>query len=596
MSESTVTLSVIIPVYNAEDTIRETLDSVLGQSLTDIEVICVDDGSRDSSVEIIREYMTRDPRVSLITQQNRYAGVARNAGIEAAKGEYLFFLDADDYVLDYALEAVCAKAEKHDLDCLKFLAMTRDEKEERYVDKRRNNGGMLRVGDYGRLLKAEKDSPLLRVSVTPWSGIYRRAFVQEKHCWFNSLKCVNDRSFWTKVMTNADRIMISRDRVTVHRENQDHSLVGRRAANFDCQIDSVRLTEKQLREDGIPQETTEVIMGQEYQDLVYWYRRFSASSEWETKIMAQIREYLDSEESSYGPLLQERLENMQPPAPPPEEVRPFHNFVPEPVVSVLVPVRGEEELLDRALDSLTNQTLEEMEFLLLDDGSSALCRTVMKEYAAVDRRFRIIDVSDVRDDGQMMNRGLEQAGGEYIGLLESRDFVRNDMYERLLMQARKHRLDLVMSDYTRFRITPDGELQTQSAALFENRNLYYRIMTPEKKRQVLSMPAQSGNGLYCCSLLMEGGNGREGFRDRALAVSRRARFLRTQLYREQAREGEAFIPDGEERQEPEQGLARKLRKKIFAGRELIMEYGMGYTLQYAREKIRMIRETHRQQL
>ena len=116
MSETAVTLSVIIPVYNAENTIPETLDSVLGQSLKEIEVICVDDGSKDGSVNVIREYVARDPRVSLICQQNRFAGTARNAGIAAAKGEYLFFLDADDYVLDYALEAVCAKAVKYKLD------------------------------------------------------------------------------------------------------------------------------------------------------------------------------------------------------------------------------------------------------------------------------------------------------------------------------------------------------------------------------------------------------------------------------------------------------------------------------------------------
>ncbi len=229
MKEKPVILSVIIPVYNAENTIREALDSLLGQSLKEIEVICVDDGSKDRSVDVIREYLKKDPRVSLITQKNQFAGAARNAGIDAAKGEYLFFLDADDYVLDYALEAACAKARKHRLDCLKFLSLTRDEKTGAYVDKRRNSGSMLRPEDFDRLLKVEKDSPLLKISVTPWSGIYRRSFVLEKNCRFNRLRCVNDRSFYNKIMTNAERIMITRDRVTVHRENQDQSLVGRRS-------------------------------------------------------------------------------------------------------------------------------------------------------------------------------------------------------------------------------------------------------------------------------------------------------------------------------------------------------------------------------
>ena len=596
MSETAITLSVIIPVYNAENTIRETLDSVLGQSLKEIEVICVDDGSRDNSVAVIREYMARDPRVSLICQQNRYAGAARNAGIEAAKGEYLFFLDADDYVLDYALEAVCGKAVKHRLDCLKFLAMTRDEKEERYVDKRRNNGGMLKVGDYDRLLKVEKNSPLLRVSVTPWSGIYRRAFVLEKHCRFNHLRCVNDRSFWTKVMTNAERIMVARDRVTVHRENQDHSLVGNRAAHFDCQVESVRLTEKQLLEDGISPEAVEVVMAQEYQDLVFWYRRFSADPERKAEMTRMIREYMDSGESGHIGMLRDRLENMTPPSPPPAEVKPFHDAASAPAVSVLVPVWNSEENLDRALVSLTNQTLEKMEFLLLDAGVPDLCRTVMKEYAAVDRRFRIIDASGVNGYGQLMNRGLDQAKGGYIGILGQNDFAREDMYERLLNQAERLRLDLVQSDFTRFRIAPDGTLETQSGVLFPDGSCYYRTMMPKKKKQVYSMPPQTGNALYRRAFLLEAGirweekpvfrpDGNE-FRDRVLSAARRARFQKVQLYREMAGEGEPFVPDTEMAPAPETGLPRRLLKKYRSVRELVLEYGTGFTVRYMAGKVR----------
>ena len=598
MSETAITLSVIIPVYNAENTIRETLDSVLGQSLKEIEVICVDDGSRDNSVAVIREYMARDPRVSLICQQNRYAVAARNAGIEASKGEYLFFLDADDYVLDYALEAVCGKAVKYRLDCLKFLAMTRDEKEERYVDKRRNNGGMLKVGDYDRLLKVEKNSPLLRVSVTPWSGIYRRAFVLEKHCRFNHLRCVNDRSFWTKVMTNAERIMVARDRVTVHRENQDHSLVGNRAAHFDCQVESVRLTEKQLLEDGISPEAVEVVMAQEYQDLVFWYRRFSADPERKAEMERMIREYMDSGESGHIGMLRDRLENMTPPSPPPAEVKPFHDAVSAPAVSVLVPVWDTEENLDRALVSLTNQTLEGMEFLLLDAGVPDLCRTVMKEYAAVDRRFRIIDASGVNGYGQLMNRGLDQAKGSYIGILGQNDFVREDMYERLLNQAERLRLDLVQSDFTRFRIAPDGTLETQSGVLFPDGSCYYRTMMPVKRKQVYSMPGQTGNALYRRAFLLEAGirweekpvfkaDGNE-FRDWVLSVVRRARFQKVQLYREMAGETETFVPDAEMTPVPETGLPRRLLKKYRSVRELVLEYGTGFTVRYMAEKVRNI--------
>ena len=89
-------ISIVIPVYNAADYLPQTLESVLGQSLRDIEVICVDDGSTDRSLAILHDFAARDKRVRVLQQENRHAGIARNTGLEASSGEYVHFLDADD--------------------------------------------------------------------------------------------------------------------------------------------------------------------------------------------------------------------------------------------------------------------------------------------------------------------------------------------------------------------------------------------------------------------------------------------------------------------------------------------------------------------
>ena len=80
-------VSVIIPVYNTEKYLRQCLDSVVNQTLRDIEIICVDDGSTDGSIEILREYEQKDSRVKMLCQKNQYAGVARNNGLNYASGE-----------------------------------------------------------------------------------------------------------------------------------------------------------------------------------------------------------------------------------------------------------------------------------------------------------------------------------------------------------------------------------------------------------------------------------------------------------------------------------------------------------------------------
>ena len=91
-------ISIIVPVYNVEKYLERCLDSILSQTFSDFELILVNDGSTDHSLEICRSYAEKDERILLIDQENRGLSAARNAGIAVAKGEYLGFVDSDDYI------------------------------------------------------------------------------------------------------------------------------------------------------------------------------------------------------------------------------------------------------------------------------------------------------------------------------------------------------------------------------------------------------------------------------------------------------------------------------------------------------------------
>ena len=113
-------VSVIIPVYNVEKYLPACLDSILNQTLKDIEIICVNDGSPDNSHKILDAYAMRHPQIRVINQENAGLSAARNTGIDAAKGEYLYFIDSDDFLHPQCLEIIHGLAEKHHVPLVAF--------------------------------------------------------------------------------------------------------------------------------------------------------------------------------------------------------------------------------------------------------------------------------------------------------------------------------------------------------------------------------------------------------------------------------------------------------------------------------------------
>ena len=115
-------VSVIVPVFNGAPYLRQCMDSICTQTLKEIEIICVDDGSTDDSLSILQEYSAKDGRVIVLQQQNLYAGTARNNGMKIARGKYYSFLDADDYFEEDMLKCLTEAAEAHEVDMVHCAA------------------------------------------------------------------------------------------------------------------------------------------------------------------------------------------------------------------------------------------------------------------------------------------------------------------------------------------------------------------------------------------------------------------------------------------------------------------------------------------
>ena len=109
-------ISIVVPVYNTAKYLKENLDSITEQTLSDIEIICIDDGSTDDSLKILYDYAKKDSRIKVLRQTNQFAGVARNNGMKKAKGEYIIFLDSDDVFEKDMLEKMYSAALVNQLD------------------------------------------------------------------------------------------------------------------------------------------------------------------------------------------------------------------------------------------------------------------------------------------------------------------------------------------------------------------------------------------------------------------------------------------------------------------------------------------------
>lgn len=124
MEKEKVKVSVIIPVYNVEAYIEECVTSVRNQTLREIELICVNDGSPDNSMEVVRRMAAMDDRIVILEKENGGLSTARNAGLSCARGEYVYFLDSDDYLLPEALKVLYDTASENALDNIYFGADT----------------------------------------------------------------------------------------------------------------------------------------------------------------------------------------------------------------------------------------------------------------------------------------------------------------------------------------------------------------------------------------------------------------------------------------------------------------------------------------
>ncbi|MBE6496077.1 MAG: glycosyltransferase family 2 protein [Methanobrevibacter thaueri] len=200
-----VKVSVIVPVYNAERYLSECIESIASQSLDDIEIICVDDGSTDSSPDILRQYADKDSRIKILSQKNSGAGASRNLGLEHVTGEYVYFADSDDYLDLNALEELYGVACEKSTDFVMLKVKNFYEKTGEVIDDDYYSMPHLKECVGSNVFSYSDVSKMaLELCVCPPGCFFKKEFVNDIR--FPEGLLFEDNVFFTNALFKADRI------------------------------------------------------------------------------------------------------------------------------------------------------------------------------------------------------------------------------------------------------------------------------------------------------------------------------------------------------------------------------------------------------
>lgn len=221
-------ISLIMPVYNSGDYLEDTLASVLNQSFDDFELVCVNDGSSDGSIDILRKFAENDSRIKIVSQENSGSGVSRNRGLKESSGEYVFFIDSDDYIDPDFLRICYESISEDDFDFIMFqVASIRDDIKDDDVMFTPYHLNEKFIFNY----EVNKGG-VLNSYFAPWSKFYRKEFLTEKDIYFDENLPYEDVIFHIKSMIKAMKILFIPECIYYYRLDNPGSL----STNFSSHI------------------------------------------------------------------------------------------------------------------------------------------------------------------------------------------------------------------------------------------------------------------------------------------------------------------------------------------------------------------------
>jgi len=228
-------VSVIVPVYNVEKYLHECIDSVLKQTYTNFELIIIDDGSKDSSKNICEEYALKDERIRVFSKENGGASSARNLGLTVAKGEYMYFLDSDDWIMERALKSLLETYESNNTEVVFFNAYSVDEETGKVTTAHYSHKKVYQNNSGYRLMEELINNKDFHVA--PWLFFMKRDLLDRTNLKFEEGIIYEDMIFTYKLFCKAQQVMYLPEYLYYRRYHADSVMTSKvKVKNFESAV------------------------------------------------------------------------------------------------------------------------------------------------------------------------------------------------------------------------------------------------------------------------------------------------------------------------------------------------------------------------
>lgn len=477
-------VSILVPIYNVEKYLRQCLDSVINQTLRNIEIILIDDGSTDESSKIVDEYADRDGRIVVIHKKNSGYGDSMNCGLDKARGEYIGIVESDDWAEPDMFERLYERAkEDGDVDLVKsnfylyYSSLDKDNPQyrEEYggiwnrdlhrVVNEQNTKFEVFPSDMNlhAICPAEDDKYNWLLTSTPaiWSGLYRRQFLMDNDITFLATPGASyqDTGFVMKSWVMARKVSTIGNAFIHYRQDNEKSSINS-TAKMACVVDEYDEIDRYISERDLPEKIQKRInIGRI--GVYFWnLDRLSVdlAVEFVDTMSKDFKRIYDSKLLNYYDIDATRMRIINEIINNPNMFKQRLKSQAGAKVSVIVPMYKCEDYLPKCIESLIGQTMKDIEIVLVDDGSPDMTAMIAERYWREDSRIQIISRSN-GGRSAARNTGLDFAHAPFLMFCDSDDYFELDMCQKMYDAINRNNSDLAMcgigmiyqSNYERYR-------------------------------------------------------------------------------------------------------------------------------------------------